>query len=295
MLNGFSNQGQIEETAFDARVVLKEGGNFNTVSDDEFRLVLNTARRHTYPVVNLGSQTIDHQNGISAGSYNLSFDQLTGMPTELLAIDEEGLNSYQKVIPAYQQYSDLNHILSGGKNMLSQSFASYTYQVDPVSDPLDVDPSSLTKTGLIGASVQLWTNSRPVLGVLDNSQDGIWRKGESLSFIGKSADEINNDGLYSLTDFNENQVDWSSYSDGGSQAGQTPLGWQKSAKPTLFDVNSHVLEAKDIDGLFAATKSKMNGFTVLRVMCVMTLMHIQEQRRHHPEAFLVAVFQKKME
>lgn len=75
-----------------------------------------------------------------------------------------------------------------------------------------------------------------------------WRKYSSYAYIGDDNQPLLPDGLHALED---NQLPaFTAWNPGDP----TPAGWQKNAEITLYDVYSHALEAKDLNGQFAATK-----------------------------------------
>jgi len=81
-------------------------------------------------------------------------------------------------------------------------------------------------------------------------RNDVYRKHRSYTYLGNDVDlTTQTDGLYPYSNFEANTFDaWAH--------GQEPSSdqWQKNSEITLYDVYSHALEAKDVNGNFAATK-----------------------------------------
>ncbi|MFO0266598.1 MAG: RHS repeat domain-containing protein, partial [Cyclobacteriaceae bacterium] len=129
----------------------------------------------------------------------------------------------------------------GGKNMLSQEAQSTTYKVISATD--------LTPAAVVSSSVQLWSDQIPVLGSgslgTTGPQSGVWRKKSNYVFIGNSEQAMAANGLIAASSFTP-FTNWTT--------GEPPSQWQKTSEVTLYDPNSHAIEAKDINENFAATK-----------------------------------------
>ncbi|MEL7148774.1 MAG: RHS repeat domain-containing protein [Bacteroidota bacterium] len=162
-----------------------------------------------------------------------------------------------KSIPAYR-LNDTNTSLaypgmglkganSSNKNMLTQEGASFTFRMKGNFNPDNPTDWEDKKESLIGASLQTWTGTGLEVsipfGVLPLSTSGKYRKLSGYSFIGDGA--VNPDGTHAAIDLN---IDFK-VSDVINNS-----HWRKSGEATLYDANSHVLEAKDINGNYAASK-----------------------------------------
>ncbi|WP_185152560.1 RHS repeat domain-containing protein, partial [Fulvivirga aurantia] len=106
----------------------------------------------------------------------------------------------------------------------------------------NVEIKKLDKS-LLASSVQTWSNQ--IEEIQGNSN--VYRKHRSYSYLGNNVDVSQEpNGLYPYSSFVEFD---------GWQHGQTPSSdqWQKNSEITLYDVNSHALEAMDVNGNYAAT------------------------------------------
>jgi len=104
--------------------------------------------------------------------------------------------------------------------------------------------------------INSWSSTRsaylvdgPLL-LLPNAESWLWQpyvKHRSYSFIGDPSTAMSGNGLMAYSDYVEFD---------GWAHGQEPSSdqWQKDSEITLYDVHSHALEAKDVNGNFAATK-----------------------------------------
>ncbi|HEY9008585.1 MAG TPA: hypothetical protein VIM75_20750 [Ohtaekwangia sp.] len=231
----FNYQGVIQETLVDSRFAKQKDGSYD--------LLAVVSRKQSYPSIQTGQTTTNFKTGIQTSTSNLAFDFYGGQVIKTQTTDGYGNVYITESTPAYRQYSAMGLAASGGKNMLTQEAASYTYKVDPSQNN--------KKIGLVAASVQTWSDQLPVLeqGKLfskDSKQSGIWRKASNFTFVGSDNISIPIDGLYpatSVTAFNAWNID-----------DLVPDGWQKTTAITLYDVNSHALEAQDVNNNFAATR-----------------------------------------
>jgi|GEM_PF-4324509 len=98
---------------------------------------------------------------------------------------------------------------------------------------------------LAASSVQTWSDQTNVLGAEDSKQADVWRKKAAYSWIGTNVNP-NEDGLYLFSDYEP----FDAWNEGEPSSGQ----WQKNGEVTLYDINSHAIEAKDINGNFASTR-----------------------------------------
>ena len=142
--------------------------------------------------------------------------------------------------------------------MLTQEGASYSYLMNDDFDPdafTYVDNVSTSAKGLLGASMQTW--SKAIASIDGNTRyddpvneiaDRIYRKKARYSHIGLSDVSLQSDGSYPLAEFSELDPD------GDWLAQVNNYDWQKNSEITLYDVHSHALEAKDVNGNYAATR-----------------------------------------
>ncbi len=240
----FNNQGVIEETYTDARFISREG--------DDFALQGVVSKREQFPSVMTGQTVINYKTGIKTSTVNTAFDYYSGQVVESISYDGYG-NAYQtKITPAYRQYPQMGLASSGGKNMLTQEAASYAYKIDPAQ--------SNKKLGLVSASVQTWSDQivamQPGKNLSESvAQSGIWRKSAGFTFIGMDDVALLADGLFpadqvaSFNAWNVNDI--------------ASTGWQRNGNITLYDVNSHALEATDVNGKYAATRMSFDQTVVM--------------------------------
>jgi hypothetical protein len=233
----YSNQGVMEETFTDAHLLRKTG--------DMFKVQATVTKREQYPSIQTGSTTINYKTGVTVSSKVLAFDYYSAQPVKTLSTDGYGNAYIQETLPAFRKYTAMQQAVNGGKNMLTQEAASVTYKVDP--------NNVATKLGVIAASIQTWSDQIKSLSVQQpisdaTAQPGIWRKQTSYTFVGSERNIQQTDGSYKIVDFSPGFNTWvaSSVID--------PTVWQRAAEITLYDVNSHALEAKDLNDDFASTR-----------------------------------------
>ncbi len=256
-LNDYNSQGMLDETYVNARYIPydndmidyeEQGPGDDPVEEEEvFRhdLLGIMTKRRNLPMILLSVENWNYKTGITSTDKTLAFDFYSGSVTKNIATDGYGNTYLSEVIPAYTltQYGNMGLAINGGKNMLSQETASYSYKVSAA----DYN----TKLGLVSASIQTWSNQIPALepgSAIQTAanQPDIWRKHASFSFIGDDNIALNSDGLYpisSVTQFNA----W-------NRGDVAPVTWQKNSEVTLYDVQSHALEAADLNGLYATTR-----------------------------------------
>ncbi|MCZ8023318.1 MAG: hypothetical protein O9302_09410 [Cyclobacteriaceae bacterium] len=242
----FNNQGITHETTWDGKFV-KTGTNY--------QLLGVISKRQVYPKVILSEETFDSKTGITTKTSNLAYDFYTGQVIKSKIND--GFNNVfiTETTPAYtvpNYKTGMGLIAFGGKNMLTQEAYSITYKVDP--------NNFNERIGLVSASAQTWSNQIKSIEPGQSyssatAQAGIWRKHANYSFVGDDNDVLQSDGLMPLT----GSVEFNSWNKDDS----TPLNWQKNSEITLYDVNSHALEAKDLNNLHATTKFSFDQSQVL--------------------------------
>lgn len=229
----FSDQGVISETFADARIIINPS---SPVEDPDYTLYGLLSQKIKYPSIQTRQTTTSYKTGIKSESRTLAFDFYSGQTTQTEYYDGLGNTYRTRMIPAYKVYEGMGLAVNGHKNMLTQEAASYSYKIDP---------GDSTKIGLVSASVQTWSDEVPVLN--EGTQPGIWRKHATYSFIGDNAAVMTGDGLYLLNDMLPEFNGWS-MNDHASHE------WQRNGAITLYDVQSHALEASDINLNYSATK-----------------------------------------
>jgi len=246
----FNNQGVVEETFARARIVLYKKDEkipYNATAEvtsfpENQRDLLGVIfKKETFPSVPIAQKNVNYKTGISSITNNLKFDFYSGDVTKILESDSYGNSFTSESIPAYRFYTTMGMAINGGKNMLSQTAAGYTYKSDIGGAPLS----------LLSASIQTWSNQASILGQAA-PQLTIWRKYSSYQWNGQQA--LNEDGSYPiaewLTPAPESQLylpfNWNNLA--------LNTNWEKTGSITLYDVFSHALEADDINGNFAATR-----------------------------------------
>jgi hypothetical protein len=204
--------------------------------------------KEKYPSINTGSTTTDYRTGIVTDTKNLAYDFYSGKLTKSLTSDGYGNSFIQETTPAYHQYPGMGlrtpypgfqQAPISNKQMLRQLSATKTTKVNPT------DYSIL---GIVSAAAQTWSDQVAIDG--QSSETGIWRKKSSYSFIGDEGVGLQPDGLYPVSSFS----DFTSWTD---ETNVSAL-WQKNSETTLYDVNTHELEASDVNSHFAATRMMLD-------------------------------------
>lgn len=210
-----------------------------------------------YPLINTGTTTIDYRSNIKTEVQNIAYDLYNGNVTKSISTDANGNRFMTEVVPAYTKYAGMGikAMDQGRKNMLSQNTATYVYKVD----------NNNTKLGLVSAQIQTWSNSSDVLmpdnttvviqnnatnnGV--NASGNVWRQKSVYSWMpeGKTTD-----GITPIAQFSD--YSWTNPSGIGIQ-------WKKASETTLFNVFSTPLEAMDINGNYAASKTGYDNSRVI--------------------------------
>ncbi|WP_205511074.1 DUF5977 domain-containing protein [Longitalea arenae] len=231
----YNHQGYLQERLSE----VKELTNQTNANDNGVKATLSA--REEFPCISTGQEVINYVNGTKSEGNNLAYDFYSGSLTKTVETDVYGNKFVTEVKPAYQVpvFSGMGLKMHGGKNMLTQTAAQYTYKVnkDDVNE----------KLGLVSANVTTWSNSVPVIDVDGSSQaqiplPGIWRKQSSYNWMatGKTVNGIT--GINDFADFN-----WSA-------PGSSNANWKKTSEVTLYDVYSKTLEVKDMNNNQAATR-----------------------------------------
>jgi len=211
--------------------------------------------REEYPNVALGQTQIDYKTNVRTTTKNQAFDFYSGAITKKLETDAYGNNFQTEIVPAYRKYPGmgLKTTAADNKNMLTQEAASYVYKVD----------ASNNKLGLVSANVQTWSNAIPAQ-TQDNTgatvvQNGsvtangnVWRK--QSNYVWMLQTTPTSDGLTPVASFAE--FTWTNPA--GANA-----AWKKGKETTLYDVYTHTLEEKDVNGNYSAVKM---GYADSRVL-----------------------------
>lgn len=235
----FANQGVIHEAFNHARWV--RAGNVG-------KLLGVISVREAYPSISTGSTSVNFKTGVKTETRNLAFDFYNGQPTKTFLDDGYGNRFVTESRPAYLYYPAMGlkayHANSNqwtNRHMIEQVAYEETYRANPTNlgEKLDI----------VAASAQTWSNQSHVTGVgtggVSGIQANIWRKKANYVFIGNVEQAMAANGLIAASSFTP-FTNWTT--------GEPPSQWQKTSEVTLYDPNSHAIEAKDINENFAATK-----------------------------------------
>lgn len=227
-LSAFNHQGLIQETFIDIKF------------RDQIALWGLVSRRHQYPNIRVSETNVNYLTGIKSVTRNLAFDFYAGNVSKQLNYDSYGNAYLTESEAAYHHYANMGFkvLNNTNRNMLTQNGASYSYVVDK-QKILNNDPSG--KTGLLTAGIQTWSDRTPVIGL--TNQPGIWRMSSSFLWNGNS--DLQSDGSYPIDGFSPYQ--FNAISDVAN------ANWLRTSQITLYDAYSHALEAKDVNGNYAAT------------------------------------------
>jgi hypothetical protein len=260
----YNSQGIIDQSFSELKMVYKDKEENKGVKS-----VVSTLTE--IPSVLLGTTAVDYTTGITTNNKTLAFDFYTGQPTHTYNKDGFG-NEYVSVsVPAYRlqngtglQYPEmgLKTVNASNKNMLTQEGESYFYKLYPQNSTqgninLNIPNLGNVKANLLSASVQTWNNKwayrelqngNYTLTDANTDANPVWRKHQS--YLWRSA-TMNEDGTHT----NFAPYNWAS--------AMQVEGWQKNGELTLYDRYSHALEAKDLNGNFAATKMGYNQSKVM--------------------------------
>ncbi len=249
LLSKFNGQGIMEETYATSRLSRDTAQN-HTGEHILFGVVSQLAK---YQAVQTGTTSINYKTGVTTKSEVLAFDFYSGQATKTLTTDGYGNSYIAEIVPAYRvsAYSNaFGPVLNGGKNILTNEALTYSYKVEPYPNTTSpITNSNYRAIGLGSAAAQTYSNTIPVLS--QGTQSGIWRKHASFVYIGNDATALRSDGLHTLTSYA--LPTFGAWSRGDA----VPSYWQRNSEITLYDVQSHALEAKDLNGDFAATKMSL--------------------------------------
>ncbi len=262
----FLNQGVTEESFTRARIAFYKKNDsipyFNEGEESRFdkdsrHLLATISKRENFPSISTGQTNINFKTGITSRTENLAFDFYSGEPVEILTTDSYG-NRYKSVsVPAYKNYSGMGLKVGNktNRNMLTQTSQQYSYVVNSENNPI----------GLLSASIQTWSDQVDVLN-LTTPQTNIWRLQSSFVWNGKAA--LNSDGSYKYDDLvnADEHDDFIEHPFNFNLEDENPTKndhWIKTSELMLYDIYSHGLEAKDVNGDFASTRMNIDQNKVI--------------------------------
>lgn len=235
------------------------GYNIETINSVN-RAVVTKSR--DYADVMTSVEEVNYKTGIRTTQEYRGFDYYSGQPTMTVTTDEHGNTTLTEIVPAYRltnsgdvAYPALGLKMSDvqRKHMLIQDGATYGYRLNSDGD----------KTHLLSASIQTWSNLVRSLEPgepysLSEAQSDVWRKHASFLYVG--GNEIaSGSGLIALASGEPPLFTaWNWHEDDN-----VPQGWYKTMETTLFDVHSNEVEAKDMNGHFAATLMSLDQSRVI--------------------------------
>lgn len=235
-LASYNNRGYVQESFQNMKSI------FKTDSDNQSpvleKRLLSLSSRRDYTSV-ISSSTVTTQFGVSTESYS-NADPETGAFRTTTTKMADGTLQKEDKIPAYTKYPAMGSKVTNAtyKNMLTQDAMNI----------VSVHLNGQWKT--LNANISTWNNTwsyRDALGVESSpsSEVGIWRKHKNFIWKGP----INTaDGTYS-TGVNESNhyFNW-------GLGTPTNTNWQNVSEVTRYTHWSYPVEAKDINGNFAASK-----------------------------------------
>lgn len=245
-LQKFGNQGKIMESYAGARIVK------NDVDDFEALGTLNTIV--SYPNVKVSEEHYNYRTGTMTKSYYSQFDQLSGEPTQVVNQSANGKFTLVSSKPAFRVYPSST---LKAKNQLQQVALTETFTINKPTE-LTNGASTIVASGadlnskiygVIGAEATTWSNSFIYIGTTASEQMDNFRQKGTWTFIGNESNPQQNDdntykiANYSTFNFNNESIN---------------TDWLRSSEITTYDINSHALEAKDVNSQFAATRLDVN-------------------------------------
>lgn len=235
----FNNLGVVKEVYTNVRIA--------QLPNDSQHMYGVLSTRETFPTIKTGETHINYKTGIETKSFIVEYDHFSGVPIKTISSDGYGNYYLNETRPAYKEYSAMGLAVEGGKNMLAQNTGQQNWRIAEPSNFDNVQNESFIKLGLVGASVQTWSND---ISILDEGlQANVWRKKSTFSWVGDQTVDLTNDGLYQESDF----ADFN-YSDASSNT-----GWERNGEITLYDIYSHALEALDINDNYASIKMDIDN------------------------------------
>ena len=232
--------------------------------------------KEEYPSVLLSTETFDYQKGVISKNQNNKFDFYSGAVTESQYTNSSGVTLLSVVRPAYKEYTFSSPQYSGtlntgmglkvnninNKNMLLQTCETYLYKVETPSNKLlsaSVEPwHSLWYQRVHNASTELYESQQISDDVATVQDERVWRKHRTYTW---NSPYINADGTFktsgtgAFVSFN-----WATELAGNDQP--SPY-WNRTSEVTLYDKFSNILEAKEVNANYGATKFGYGNSEVL--------------------------------
>ncbi|MEO9805043.1 MAG: hypothetical protein ABJF04_17430 [Reichenbachiella sp.] len=282
VVSDYEGQGIVNETFGSSRSVMHQEfvgsdsrGIFQRGENYYKSLYLNNiGMLDEYPVIQTGETHINYRTGSVKQMKNNAFDFYSGDVIATETKDGNGRTILIESDPAYWYYGGMGLKINGGKNMLTQPAAQMSYLVNPGEDQVleasittwddEFDALHLDKSDGINGLV---TKIDPLHGQ-QPSTHGIWRKKATYTYLGDLQQETTAFGtplsqfLADMTTLVGNDNNW--YDEEMLVDETSP--WQKNGEITLYDVNSHALEAKnEVSGTYVSTKMTADQIRVLSV------------------------------
>jgi hypothetical protein len=215
----------------------------------------------TYP--STLQKVVTTTDGFTSQTENKNWDLTTGGVLETWQTSPLGVVTQNIIVPAYTKYPEFDSKArsSANRNMLSQTAANYSYKLD----------GSGHQTGLLSASATVWKKDWANYRILvnnnyvndpDPSVTPIWRTNKN--FVWK--------GLYSRL-----QADGTQSFSSGDQfnfaSGASNPNWQMAGANQRYSHNSTLLETKDLNGVYSASK---RGYLDQHTIASATNAHYEE-------------------
>jgi len=195
------------------------------------------------------------RNNLSISNSNVLYDFLTGQILETAFTNSIGKIFHTRTVPAYTLPGNEGMGAKGdnatNKHMLAQMGAAYTYAEVPggaAYDPLN--PLNPATSHVFSASVQTWQNNwinyreADANGVYQDvaGQQPVWRQAAAYTWQSPVLDA---DGSFK----NFTPFTWT---------GTPDSRWIKTGESVRYDHYSHAVEARDVNGNYAAQKTGYN-------------------------------------
>jgi len=203
------------------------------------------SEKEEYPCVNIGQTQINYINGTQANGENLAYDFYSGALTKSVETDSYGNRVMTELTPAYKIYAAMGLKISdaNNKNMLTQTAGTYIWKVD----------GSNNKLAVISANAKTWSDLVQVYGIDGSTYTqnvnatpvtygDVWRPQFTYNWMPATQ---TSDGLTSAANFSDFNF---------SAPASSNASWKKTGEITAYDVYSKAVEAKDMNGISAATK-----------------------------------------
>lgn len=248
----YQNQGVIHQLTHEYREVARDN---KTDQDDQLLLGVVTVDEK-YPVIQAMTTTRDLISGTQLRHWNLAYDFYSGQIIRSMDEDMYGNFYLNETTPAYwrPEYNPTNAAGMGlkvnnlqNKHMLTQSVASAKY-LSAEPDMLSYSPV-FSKQALVSADIQTWGDGHTLLW--DVTTPGVWRPAESYVYRGDGGADLLGDGHFNAATF---QGDLGAFATANGYAMNVDAStdkWVRVGNRTLYDVHSHLLEARDESGLYS--------------------------------------------